>query len=418
MTSRSHVPADSAGNSKAWFAFILVFLAVEYIRPQDLIPIGAIRPAMLTIIALTFFVLRFGAIRRASSIQVKYLWGYCGLLLVLTPLARNNYWAFQSALNTIAIMPLVISIIVCVDNLDRLKTLVRFYIGLMVYVAGYSIFHGGQGSGNYFGDENDVSLFIVMMLPFCYYLYRQESRPVFRILCVSGLVVGLTAMVTAISRGGFIGLLVVVGVIAVTGKNRLRTVAALCVLGVAFYFLSGEDYLNEMSTVTDTTESTASARLRSWATGWDMFLDNLFGVGGGNFPTRFGDYQGDRFLRNMSGTAAHSLWFTLFAELGIIGTFIYFRIIWANWKDIQTIRTTENRDSPDELYLKALGLAFLAGLGGYFASASFISVLYYPHYWYLTALIAATVRIHDQALFRQEVSVPGSGVRREAVGSV
>jgi len=42
--------------------------------------------------------------------------------------------------------------------------------------------------------------------------------------------------------------------------------------------------------------------------------------------------------------------------------------------------------------------AFFASLAGFFVSATFLSVLYYSHYWYLTALIAATAKISKECL--------------------
>ena len=40
-----------------------------------------------------------------------------------------------------------------------------------------------------------------------------------------------------------------------------------------------------------------------------------------------------------------------------------------------------------------LGMAFISSLAGFFASASFLSVLYYPHYFYVTALIITAKKL-------------------------
>ena len=56
----------------------------------------------------------------------------------------------------------------------------------------------------------------------------------------------------------------------------------------------------------------------------------------------------------------------------------------------------------DKKFINYLALAFLASLAGYFSSGTFLSVLYYSHYWYLTAVLIATRRIVDNFLIHNE----------------
>ena len=48
-------------------------------------------------------------------------------------------------------------------------------------------------------------------------------------------------------------------------------------------------------------------------------------------------------------------------------------------------------------YIYYLSLAFMASLVGYFSSGTFLSVLYYSHYWYITAILVATVKIANKS---------------------
>jgi hypothetical protein len=131
----------------------------------------------------------------------------------------------------------------------------------------------------------------------------------------------------------------------------------------------------------------------SWKAGWDMFLDNPLGVGGNNFPMRFPEYQSKEFKKNMWGRAAHSLWFTLIPELGVFGILIYLLLLRYNLKDVLLLKNVNNKEDADLRYIYLIAISTLASLAGFFASATFLSVLYYPHYWYVTALIVATKRI-------------------------
>jgi probable O-glycosylation ligase (exosortase A-associated) len=293
-------------------------------------------------------------------------------------------------------MPFILSVLVCVYSIERLKSFMKFYVGLMVYVALYAMTHSGVGSGNYFADENDLSLYINMVIPFCYFLFPVEKKKWTKVFYAAALMIGLLTVVVSFSRGGFIGLVIMFVIVWLVSPRKMATVFVIFVLGTIVYFYSGEEYRQEMATVTDTKESTANARLMSWASAWDMFLDNPLGVGGNNFQVRFPEYQGDRFSRGMWGRVAHSLWFTLIPELGIVGIVIYFRLLFYNMKDIFSLKTKKKELSDDERYLNSMSIAFVASLAGFFASASFISVLYYPHYWYLTGVIVAAARIRSK----------------------
>jgi hypothetical protein len=118
-------------------------------------------------------------------------------------------------------------------------------------------------------------------------------------------------------------------------------------------------------------------------------------VGGNNYQVRFPEYQSDFFHRGMWGRVAHSLWFTLIPELGIFGILIYFYLLKYNISDILSLHKLPGND-PDILYLHSLSGAFIASITGYFISGTFISVLYYPHYWYITGIIVAATRIGNK----------------------
>jgi probable O-glycosylation ligase (exosortase A-associated) len=264
---------------------------------------------------------------------------------------------------------------------------------MAIYISIYSLMHNGMGSGNYFQDENDVALFINMWIPFCYFLFMYETNKTKKILYMVGLICGLLAIVVSFSRGGFVGLVCVAAVVWLYSPKKILSLVMVVVLAGVVYVFGGEEYWNEMATISETQDGTAEGRILSWQAGWDMFLDHPLGVGGNNFPMHFPDYQSEEFKKNMWGRAAHSLWFTLIPELGIFGIIIYFALLTYNIKDLAHLKKQKAGNNQDLRYLYILSIASFAALAGFFASATFLSVLYYPHYWYLTALIVAMANI-------------------------
>jgi probable O-glycosylation ligase (exosortase A-associated) len=271
-------------------------------------------------------------------------------------------------------------------------TFINWWILITGYVAFYSILHSGKGSGGWFNDENDLSLFLNTMLPFAYYLIFFQKKTILKLLYISALVLCLIAEILSFSRGGFVGLFAVGFSIWFFGKNRLRNGIILFLIVALMGIFAGSEYWSEMSTITETESGTAQSRIQMWKSAWLMFLDNPLGVGGNNFQVRFDEYQTDHFRRGMWGRPAHSLWFTLIPELGIFGSLIYLLLLRANIKDIWFLKRLKT-DNDDFRFLHTLSLAIIASLAGYFASGTFLSVLYYPYYWYLTGLIVASVLI-------------------------
>ena len=290
-------------------------------------------------------------------------------------------------------MPFILSTVICVHSIDRLKKVVFVIVVIMIYIALYGLVFGGVGSGSYFHDENDLSLFINMWLPFCFFLFPIEKVKLRKAIYALGLPIGLAANVASMSRGGFVGMVCVGFVCWLFSSKKVLSLIIICVAGVAIYFFAGDAYLREMNTVTDTQEGTAQARMESWKAGWSMFIDHPWGVGGNNFQVKFPYYQTDWFQRGMWGRVAHSLWFTLLPELGVLGVLIYFLLLFYNIKDIVFLRRIDIGNSPDLQYVHSLSSAFLASMAGYFASGTFLSILYYPHYWYLTGIIVASAGI-------------------------
>lgn len=382
-------------NDTKWFFFTMLFLVVDYVRPQDLFPgLAIMKPGMLTILILSVFLILRGSFYEADSKQTRMIFLFIALLAVFVPFAVNNFMAYTTVKTMILFVPFILSVIICVNSMERLKTLIFIGICIMIYIALYGFLHNGVGSGNYFRDENDLSLYINMWLPFCFYLFLYEKRWVLKAVYAFGLVMGLVALVTSFSRGGFIGLVIIALTLCVFSPRKIMTISIISIIALVMLTYSSQEYWREMSTVTDKNESTAQARIQSWQTAWDMFLDNPLGVGGNNFQVRFPEYQGERFLRGMWGRVAHSLWFTLIPETGIFGLLIYLMLLYYNINDIfKIMRLNQLSSNPDSRFLYLLSLSLIASLAGFFASATFLSVLYYPHYWYMTAIIVASVNI-------------------------
>ena len=386
-------------STRLWFYFTLLFLVIDYGRPQDIVPIGFLRPGMIAAVVLFFFLVvkDHGPEKIFSNTQFRMLIYFVLLMACYIPFAVNNFFAYFNTKFMAILLPFIFSMYICINSMKRLKVMIALMIGLMLYMAIYAILHNGRGSGGQFSDENDLSLYINTYLPFCYYLFYYENNNWKKLLYLAFALIGLMAIVVSLSRGGFVGLVaMLMAVWLLSNKKLFILIAALLIFILVSTYVMQTAYFQEMGTIANTDEGTANERMLSWKAAWYMFLDNPLGVGPGNFPVRFPEYQASDFERGMWGRVAHSLWFTLLPELGIVGVFIYLRMVFANLGDLFYIRRLNTVGQNDLKYLRSLSLALIVSMVGFFASATFISVLYYPHYFYLTALVVIITRLSKE----------------------
>ena len=399
--------SETGGKRGFGFYLVLISLLVEVGRPQDIIPgIKVIPfPSMIDLL-IGLSVVVSGKLNLANK-QTKL---YIALLLIMVghvPFATNNYWAAMVLKDMILYFCFFLGIVCFVDTVDKMKVLVNAWLIVHLVLAVLGIMSGGKGVGGWLGDENDFCMEMNVAVPFAYFMLLGTQHKTGKVLYLTSLCIFiLTAMVT-LSRGGFIGLAAVGFYCWLKSAKKGRAVVLVGVVVIFMLIFAPEKYWDEIRSATDDrtmTVGTGAERLYTWGIGLDMFLGNpIFGVGQGNFPWNFEEYQGgDRFNeRSLAGRAAHSMYFTLIPELGFVGAMCYFLMAWNNYatvtrlKSLARIFRTAKAKTPiikeerDIAFGVSVGSALEAAMIGYLASSVFISTLYYPTFWVITAFIVA-----------------------------
>src|SRR4051812_2469188 len=103
-------------DTTTWFRCTLLYLLIEYARPQDLVHgLGLIRPAMLVMLVLIFFLIKHRNLLVVRSKQIKMIWYFIALLSLYIPFARNNFYAYTTCTQMLKFMPFILSVLVCVN---------------------------------------------------------------------------------------------------------------------------------------------------------------------------------------------------------------------------------------------------------------------------------------------------------------
>jgi hypothetical protein len=386
------------------FYLLVVCLILEYVRPQSIIPgLGSLRLPLILNALLALTIVSSGRFSLTDK-QTKLFILFLALMIPHVPLATNNFMALWTLYDMLITFVQYVAIITVVRSVSTFNRLITVWLGIHVVLALYGLSSGGTGPGGFLEDENDFALTINQAIPFAFFLIPTSTTRVKKFVLFG--VAGLCAMLTVISfsRGGFLALATLGIYTWLVSPHKIKSASLLALLAVLVFSFAPEEYGNRISSIWEEGASggTGEERVYQWGIAWEIFVDNpLIGVGQGNLPYRFGEYEDGRtvFERSRAGRAAHSLYFTLLPELGIVGGAIFFFLTLATAKDLLFLRGLTNRragDSQGQFVADRRVLALTYAIGGsllaYLIGAVFISTLYYPNYWLLTAFALALKR--------------------------
>jgi O-antigen ligase len=379
---------------------LIGYLVLEYARPP-----GIVNLRLQMILILAFAVLWLTEPNRPWSKNLSLQTAFLALCALSVVFASNYFSAYMVA--RILSGHVVIALTITWLLVNR-RAFVRFtwcWVLIIAYQAVYALTHAGRGTGGFLGDENDLALACSTAFPFAFVGFRALQG--WKRWASGGLAVLFTAAIVAsFSRGGFVGFLAAALYCVVTGRNRIRNLLIGLFTGLAFLLVTPDSYKDEIRTIRETSSGTADVRLFLWTAAYRMWLDNpLLGVGAGNSNWNVGRYQPHReprFARreyeemDFTMQEVHSLYFELLSETGIVGVAIFGAIIWGHFSALRRLRQVVGRDPAASMDLRSdvqlYGVALAGAMVAYLAAGAFLSVLYYPYPWYLSACAVALAR--------------------------
>lgn len=330
-------------------------------------------------------------------------WRVAVMTLATAWLARSER-DFYHASNIFIVSGVLIAVVVFYNSYYGLSLVqgTRVSIGYIPPEEGAPFF---ASAGNILSDPNDLAL--ILMFPLAFALARVVHRRNISeaILAAAVCIIVLAAIALTQSRGAFIGLLVVAAMLllrrhrsAVLGLIVVAFAGSLMFAAMGLENRSGGD-MDE-----DGLDEASQHRLDAWQTAVNMAASRpLTGVGISNFPQMYYSYTYQWHNREI---AAHSMWFQVLGELGVIAFAVFVAMIWTSFKvNAQTVRTLERARAPPFLQATAAGLQ--AALAGVCASGTFLSQAYTWPVYIIVALIAALANLARSYPVAAEVDADG-----------
>lgn len=190
-----------------------------------------------------------------------------------------------------------------------------------------------------FGDNNQFALMLVMVIPLLIYLFRYSEKRIVRWGCgVVGLLTVLAVVATQ-SRGGLLGLFILAAWIVIKGRHKAGGLLAIALATVLVTQLAPKEWNTRMHTLQNVEEDASFlGRVVAWKVSSAIALHNP--VFGGGFRAVQSEAVWDRFYGaaslldfidtprlKRSGVAAHSIWFEVMGDLGLVGFLLFLALL-------------------------------------------------------------------------------------------
>ena len=258
---------------------------------------------------------------------------------------------------------------------------------------------------SFLSDNNAFGLALNMCLPLLFFLASQEKRRWLRIGLYITFVCAVLAVLLTYSRGGLLGLAVVLMAIMLKTRHKVVGTALAIVAAVVVFSYAPDAWMNRMSQfASGDLDASAEQRLVSWGTAWNFSHDHP--ITGGSFDVLpnvvvFQRYQPRPLPLGFPSSGPHSIYFQLLADQGFPGLILFLFLIgscfWSLWK----IRR-QARYLPSATYLADYAHMVEVSILGFMVSGAFLGFVYLDVIYEMIGLV-----IVMKMLFRHEVETNG-----------
>ncbi|NIS18111.1 MAG: hypothetical protein GWN00_09715 [Aliifodinibius sp.] len=372
------------------FIGISFFYIYEFARPDNFFP--SLRPLRIAIIiqVVTLLAWIFQLIIHKKSVRWdKFNWAYLFFVGVMAAGVMNaEIYGYaldytQEMFSAFVIFTIAINV---TDSFRRIRTLVNILLLIHLYFAIKGVITGGFVGGSLMGDENDFALALNVMIPFAFFFFLNARSRIAKTFYFILLIAFLLGVISSMSRGGWLGLVVVVIYCMIKSKQKLRSFAIVVLLGLIAILFAPQQYWDEVESIKNTGEGTAQIRKDYWMAAVRMYIDNpIVGVGAANGGFRMPEYYEGRLeTATQWGRTFHGTLPQVLAELGTLGMGAYLLMVFFAFKYMVWVgrRCPETGDE----YPSSLANSIMGAMLGYFATSAFLSTAYYPQLWTLYTL--------------------------------
>jgi probable O-glycosylation ligase (exosortase A-associated) len=207
-------------------------------------------------------------------------------------------------------------------------------------------------------------------------------------------------IVSTFSRGGLLALAAVLFTFFILHRRRFLIFGGLVIASIVVlpFVPIPDGYKERITTITnydEADESSALSRLHFWRVGWDIAVDNPFGVGLLNSGSSYDRYD---FSEGLYGKnrVLHSSHFQVLAENGFVGFGIWCWLFFISFRTCFRIRRfarLELLGANNAHFYENMAIALMVSMIGFLVGGSFLSMAVNDLTWLTFGLVAALDRL-------------------------
>ncbi|MDD5034231.1 MAG: putative O-glycosylation ligase, exosortase A system-associated [Methylococcaceae bacterium] len=255
-------------------------------------------------------------------------------------------------------------------------------------------YHVWGPDGTFIGGNNELGLALIMTIPLLRYLQTSMKKPSYRMALAAGMGLCFISILGTQSRGALVGMAVMTLFLLMKSKNKLVLGLILALsLPVMINFMP-EEWSSRMSSIKSyEKDKSANERLQSWRTAINIAKSRVVGSGYQGMSqvnTWLAYYDLDDWDFNPHN--AHSIYFEVLAEHGVIGFSLFAALCVNVWLLASKIISLA-RKNPENEWIGNLAAMIQVSLVGYFASGAFLGLATFDLYYNLIAVLVILFQI-------------------------
>lgn len=376
---------------------ILIWCWVAYMTPHKLGWGFASEMPLAQVIALvTIFALFFSNEKRKFPLSREVIINILFILLMVftTQLALEPEAAEFQLLKILKIQILIFLTLYLINTEGRLNALIwaiALSMGFFGIKGGiFTILGGGTAhvlgaDGSFTGDNNQIGMALVMVLPLIRYLHLQTKMRWLKMGLLGAMVLTTVAILGTQSRGAFVALSAVAFVLVLkSDKKMLFFLVSLMIIPILLSIMP-DQWWERMGTISDYAEDgSALGRINAWGFAYNLALDRPFAGGG------FECFKLQWFILYAPNPTdvhdAHSIYFEVLGEHGFIGLALFLLIgLFSLLKAQKIIKHTKNNDELS--WANCLARMVQVSIVGFAVNGLFIGLAYFFFFYHLVAII-------------------------------
>lgn len=341
---------------RAAHRMLMLFIALLYITPGILYPQLEDIPIAKGVAALSFAFLFLAKVSRKESWHLSdktTLWLIAftlveGLSVVDALWREYSLFEFLDALKLLMVYLLIVNM---VDDFEKVRRILWIMVAAALVPALGAIYHylfkidlieGYRAAWiGVYADPNDLAYNLVVLIPISLALFASETKPILKGALLSSLAVFAAAIYVTFSRGGLVGLFVILFFQVLRSHRRLLNFSIGAVFFLALLALAPASYWERAQTIlTFQKDESAMGRVYAWRAGVSMLRDRpLLGVGVGSFVMGWPIYAPPE-----AGTkwrAPHNTFIQVMGENGLLGSVAFLAFLATALRGLQRFGRTE-----------------------------------------------------------------------------